>query len=206
MQETSTDRFHVVAVTVAADLAKVKALAKFITLEALNAKVLVARSGTLAMGFKPITDFMVSMSDTVIKLVEGVNQGAKTICRLSIQYVRARNYYNRLLGAERLVTEKQSHCNLEGLKRTAADRLEALQKQMWRETQNLIQILDDIEMNMRAADIISATSKIETVALQVQNKDSFMSVSDKLKRTAEEVRKHTTKDRRILSDALKMVG
>lgn len=206
MGKNTVDKFHVVAVNVAADLAVASELASFISLEAMNAKVLVSRSGRQALGFQPITDFMAEMSDKVIDLVSAVNIDAMAISKLSTQCIRSVHFKHQLDKALELSDQAAHQKDIIAFQMKADISHKILFSTLVKSTGALIDLLDEIISNMQAAFIMATTARIETAALKVSNQDTFYSVSDKLEDAARKIHACASQDKTMLILALKREG
>ena len=194
MRGKATDKFHVVAVNVAAALAKVSELADSVSMEAMNAKVLVSRSGRKALGFQPITDFMAEMSQKVMMLVSEVNSGVVIVSNLSTQNARHIRFMKQLTKALNLTAGAIYQADIIEQEEAAKQTHKQLEYSLDEATRLLISNLDEILVNMQAAFIMSSTARIETAALTLANQDSFYSVSDKLEKAAQDIRIDVIKD------------
>ena len=195
-----------VAVNVAADLATAKELASSVSLEAMNAKVLVSRSGKQALGFQPITDFMAEMSGRVIELVVAVNRDAMIVSKLSTQCLRQKHFKDQLTRALDLSSKAKFKKDIIQHQKDAEQSHHYLLSNLVRSTMELINLLDEIITNMQAAFIMSTTARIETAALTVSNQSTFYSVSDKLEEAAIQIHETASRDKTLLLLALNREG
>jgi len=191
-------KFHVVSANVASDLVEVYELANSISLEAMNAKVLVARSGDKALGFRPITDFMVEMSDETIRLVEAINIEALLVSRLSVKLIRASIRTKHLELAQVRSMGAIYENSIQNLLAVSAKGEEHMARQLEKHTVQLIKLLDDINSHMIAAQIMSGTSRIEAASVDVRYRTNFQSVSTKLDEASKGIRRRVVENKKYL--------
>jgi len=202
------NKFHLLAVSVAADLSDVKAEGEAISLEAMNAKVLVARAGTMALGFRPLTDFMVELADDTIRLVNEIEFEALAVSLQAVERLRTLNAVNQAQRAL-VLAEGAPVKHIGGLNvfvKKALDLDNARVEQLLDHAVHLTSLLEEISEQMIAACAVASSARIEAAAIEPRYSASFNSVSTNLQRCAEAVLKKVKASHSLLSQALNMTG
>lgn len=199
-------KFHLLAVSIAADLAYVKAEGEAISLEAMNAKVLVARAGSMALGFRPITDFMVQLADNTIRLVRDIEMEALAVSRQAVERLRTLKAVRMAQRAETLSQASQARYRTNISAFTAQTRKADEQKvsQLLQHAISLTKLLDEIAEQMRAATAISSSAKIEAALLDAQYAQSFNTVSQKQEECSKAVLGRVKSNLNLLNQALEL--
>lgn len=197
-------KFHLLAVSIAADLADVKAEGEAISLEAMNAKVLVAKAGSLALGFRPITDFMVQLADNTIRLVQEIEAEALTVSLLAVERLRTINAV-RMASKAHLISQETNARYGGGLRtfvKQTSRRDDGKVEQLLVHARKLIRLLGQIADQMAAATAISSSARIEAATIDPRYSQSFRLVSEKLDQCASTVLRKVKTNLRLLTDAL----
>ena len=197
-------KFHLLAVSVAADLAAVKEQGEAISFEAMNAKVLVVRAGAMALGFKPITDFMVELADNTINLVRDIEIEALAVSHHSVSRLRTANAVRMANKAVALAVDSKARYQAEikgfATKMVGADT--RMVDNVLEHTLKLIRLLKEIAELMMAANAVAASARVEAAALDAHYSRSFASVSDKLDECSTVVRNKVNSNLALLEKAL----
>lgn len=197
-------KFHLLAVSVAADLADVKKQGEAISFEAMNAKVLVVRAGAMALGFKPITDFMVELADNTIDLVQDIEYEALAVSHHSVSRLRTADAVKMAAKAEALAAESKARYQAE-IKAFASKTVGSdnrMVENVLEHALKLIRLLHEIAELMMAANAVAASARVEAAALDAHYSRSFASVSDKLDECSTIVRKKVNSNLALLEKAL----
>jgi hypothetical protein len=199
-------QFHLMAVTVAAELANVKEQGEAISLEAMNAKVLVARAGNMALGFKPLTDFMVELADSTISLVREIEKEALAVSHQAVQRLRTSNAVRQARRA--LSISERSGANtggpLKAFVKVVENQDDLAVDALLEHAFHLTKLLDDIAEKMLGAGAVASSIRIEAAAVDVRFSQSFSSVSDNLQRCSEAVLSIVKLNQNVLKRALKI--
>lgn len=183
-------KFHLLAVNVAADLSDVRERGDEIALSAQNAKVLVARAGSSALGFRPITDFMINLASDTAGLVNKIDQEALAVSRLAVNRLRTIGAVNTARKAVSLA--ENSGAKYAHILRNYAERMEASDRAIIENLQHhnnfLVRLLTEISSLMLAAKAMASSAKIEAAGLEPQNQAAFLSVAEKLEDCATTIR------------------
>ena len=175
-------KFHLLAVNVAAELSAVKAHGEAISLEAMNAKVLVARAGSMAMGFRPLTDFMVKLAEDIVHLVSEIELEALSVAHQAVTRLRTSNAVKL---AERSLALSNAHeakyrSDLPHFVETVRNRDAATVDRLLSHAYTLTKLLDEIVEQMLAASAVSSSIRIEAAAIDERYSASFHKVSTNL--------------------------
>ena len=190
--------FYVVAASVAANLRQAQLQAEAIALEAMNAKVLVARAGDRALGFRPITDFMVSLAENTIRIVGEVNDEALRVSSASVAKIRSSDAVARFTHASQLAEGKVYRQSLAAGTDSVRDQDRRLEQALRSNTQRLVSLLDEINHHLRAAGIVTSTARTEVASIEPGLRDSFHTVTDKLESAASAINALVMENRRWL--------
>ncbi len=197
-------KFHLLAVSVAADLALVKKQGEAISLEAMNAKVLVARAGVLALGFRPITDFMVQLAASTIRLVQEIEKEALAVSHHSVARLRTSNAVQMAEKAQALAKDSgaRHRASIDGFVASMLETDIQTNENVLNHTQKLILLLEEIVELMMAASAVSSSARVESAAIDVRFSQSFQSVSNKLEQCSGTVREKVKTNLAVLEKAL----
>jgi len=197
-------KFHILAVTVAADLAGVKAQGEAISLEAMNAKVLVARAGTMGLGFRPITDFMVRLAENTIRLVQEIESEALAAAHQAVERLRTANAVKLATQAGRLSQKARARWagDLDAFIEKVNMRDQQTVSELLGHVQQLTKLLDEIAAQMLAAEAVSSSIRIESAALDARYSKAFQSVANNLQKCSTSVLKKVKSNLATLNRAL----
>lgn len=198
------NKFHLLAVSVAAELSAVKEEGEAISLEAMNAKVLVARAGTMALGFRPLTDFMVKLADDTIRLVREIEFEALAVSLQAVERLRSLSAVRQVERALELSdgAPVNRRADIKDQVRRATGRDDNRVEQLLDHALHLTKLLDEISEQMVAAGAVASSARIEAAAIDHRYSESFKSVAAKLDLSAEKVLKKVKVSHRQLSRAL----
>lgn len=180
--------FFVTAVAVSAKLGLVLKEAKNISLEAMNAKALVARAGENVRTFKPITDYMVELAEDTVQLVEEINREALTISRSSLTALRGREAVGHFNRAKQKSRGAMYHNSYADVVIDAEKRLLKFQQELNRNISRLNDLLEEIETRMLAANVVTSTSRLEAATVSAAYRGNFESIVAKFELAAKNIR------------------
>jgi hypothetical protein len=197
-------KFHLLAVSVAADLALVKTQGEAISLEAMNAKVLVARAGAMALGFRPITDFMVQLAASTIRLVQEIEKEALAVSHHSVARLRTNDAVLMAQKAQSLADASGARYRqqIEAFVAQTIERDIQTNENVLDHTQKLILLLEEIVELMMAASAVSSSARVESAAIDIRFSQSFQSVSNKLDQCSTTVSEKVKTNLAVLEKAL----
>jgi len=190
--------FFVTAVAVSAKLGLVLKEAKNISLEAMNAKALVARAGENVRTFKPITDYMVELAEDTVRLVEEINGEALTISRSSLTAMRGREAVEHFSRAKEKSRGAMYHNSYVDVVVDAEKRLQKFQQDLHRNVNRLNELLEEIETRMLAANVVTSTSRLEAATVSAAYRGNFESIVAKFERAAKNIRATVQTCRKML--------
>jgi len=175
-------KFHLLAVNVAAELSAVKVHGEAISLEAMNAKVLVARAGSMAMGFRPLTDFMVKLAEDIVHLVSEIESEALSVAHQAVTRLRTSNAVKLAEKSMALsdAQEAKYRSDLPHFVETVRNRDAATVDRLLNHAYTLTKLLDEIVEQMLAASAVSSSIRIEAAAIDERYSASFNKVSTNL--------------------------
>ncbi len=191
--------FFITAVAVSARLSAVLKEAKNISLEAMNAKALVARAGENVRTFKPITDYMVELANDTICLVEDINREALLISRSSLTALRGSEAVRHLEKARGKSEKAPYQGSFENACSQAQYDLEKFQNVLRRNTRRLNELLEEIETRMLAANVVTSTSRLEAATVSNIYRANFEAIVGKFEKAAKNIRGIVKECRRVLN-------
>lgn len=147
----------VTVATIVAQLEVILTEAKSLSLTSKNARVVAIRAGEAALGFKSITNFINEFSGRTIQTTEHINLHASQLFRLALHHLRASQFEQHLANSLSLFDHPQSRA----LHHQAAGQVKDVMTALKHELQNLQWQFEEIEQQMRAAEYIAVTSRVE---------------------------------------------
>lgn len=190
--------FSVTAVTVAAQLSAVLSEARNISLEAMNARALVARAGDNVRTFRPITDYMIELASDTIRLVQEINHEALKLSRVALKRLDVAEAKRRFQHAQRLAQGASYLADMRPLVHQARQDELQQQRQLKHHLRQLTELLDEIELRMLAAHVVAATSRQEAATVEYTYKVGLEDIVNKLETAAERIRSIAHKSRSLL--------
>ena len=165
--------FFVSAATVAGNLVSVMDIAREISLAAKNAKAIAERAGEKANGFRPITDYINEMGYETGSRVNAINTAALEVSRIAVNELRASDVYQKLIAAKEYIGKDVPE-SIEKLIQEASERHAEHTAELENEKAKLINSLEEISIQMRAAAVIATCSRVE--ATQAEEFQSSLEV------------------------------
>jgi|GEM_PF-2304274 len=190
--------FFITAVDVSARLNAVLKEAKNISLEAMNAKALVARAGENVRTFKPITDYMVELAYDTIQLVEEINTEALQISKSSLIAMQGEFAVSQFKKAKLNSRNALYRDSFEKPMLTAQKDSLEFEKNLTRHTHRLHDLLEQIEMRMLAANVVTSTSRLEAATVSSVYQANFEAIVEKFEMAAGNIRSTLKKCRKLL--------
>ncbi len=179
--------FFVSSAVVAGRLLTVMQIAKEISLAAKNAKAIAERAGEKANSFKPITDFIDEMGRETIQLVEEINEQALSVSRSAVEELRCSEASDRFAKAAEILGEHQRSALLrDQVEHIRQDAL-GQQKEVRKQAQVLLDLLERIWSCMRASGVISTRSRVEAVSAE-EYQDSLNVVAETIEKASERIK------------------
>ena len=191
--------FFITAVAVSAKLGAVLKEAKNISLEAMNAKALVARAGENVRTFKPITDYMVELANDTINLVDDINQEALLISRSSLRSMRGQEAAEYFAAASEKAGDALYRESFLPAKKQADRDLAVFQNELMRNKRRLNELLEEIESRMLAANVVTSTSRLEAATVSTQYRANFEAIVGKFELAAKTIRATVMECRKVMN-------
>ncbi|MBD1584343.1 chemotaxis protein [Pseudoalteromonas sp. S16_S37] len=131
--------------------------AKNLSLTAKNARVVALRAGDSAFGFKPITNFIDEFSELTIKTTKSISLLSSNLFAIALSVVRHSDFQQRL----NMAAQKSEHADIHHLQQQGRLELIRAVKQLESAIIHLEGYFDDILKQMRSAEYIAVTSRVE---------------------------------------------
>jgi len=193
----------VIAATLAGHLYRMTLTAKLMLISASNAKGVAARIGGKALGFRPITDFIVEMANNTIAYASKINQLALSVSRISVVSMRATDAQQRFGRAQKLLSGTTQTTFIDQLIQTSRD----AQHDMDLEINNIIamleQQLDEVNQCVRGSTIVISNSRTEA-SRAGEFRPYLDSIADNIEIATDELRREIL-ECRILIDKLSVL-
>ncbi len=188
--------FYVVAAVAAADLSAALEVAEDVSLAAANANAIGHRAGEAARGFRPITDFMDEVARDTIRLVRDINQEALAISRVSIRKMRSDTAWLRFENVKKRVNNDTTSRSLETVLERVSLMIREEHQLVERHLRNLMALLDEVELRMRAVRSVAASARVEAIHTG-DYRPHFESVAETMDNAAEIIRERVLRNRRM---------
>ncbi len=182
----------VTAAVVAAHIHTATHHAQEMALVAKNARAIAMRAGDLAMGFKPITNFIEEIARQTTQSAATVNQLSLAIARIAVHRARMESFYVRMGRARRLSAPQSLPVRLEKQYSDAAVAIAALQQESEHKLLQLQQQLDDAVKEIRAANVIATAARVEA-SRAGGSKAQLEQVAQNIEQAAKAIRDDLTK-------------
>jgi uncharacterized phage infection (PIP) family protein YhgE len=151
----------VTAAVVAAHIHTATHHAQEMALVAKNARAIALRAGDLAMGFRPITNFIEEIARQTTQSAATVNHLSLVIARIAVSRARLESFHRRLGRARQLCEGQTLSPRLEQQYNDTGQALAALQRDSEHKLLQLQQLLDDAVKEIRAANVIATAARVE---------------------------------------------
>lgn len=194
-----TEHFFITALGIAGNLKSVLAEAEEISLQAMNAKAVVARAGESARAIHPIVDHAEELSRGVIRLVEQINRTALEITRTSISEFTeevATAYFRR---AQTLGAGARYIGGLDKAIEGADKRLDELHRNVADEVRGLSVMLDDIESALLAASFVTSKFRLEVGVSGSGYRENFEALVQKFETAVVNIQELVQKSQKALA-------
>ena len=183
-KQPQQDDFFIKAAMISGKLTSVIETAKQLSLAAKNARAIAMRAGTQARGFKPITDFINDMGMNTQELVGAINKESLDMSRSASSLLQLQQAHARYL----LVLEKIPDSGREKVKSIIHETEHDIKELTDKVNNHLYKLrneIDEIIKSIKAAGIISTTSRIEAI-----NSNEYRSGLETVASTVDEAAKH----------------
>lgn len=183
-----SEDFSIVAVTVAARLNEILLDAHSISIEAMNAKVLVSRAGEKARTFIPVTDFMIELARETTHLVGEINRAALMVSRISLKQLRTGRALSRIMVKLPQIHDARYGPSVDSAVNRISDEIKGYRDDLRNKTHFLEALLLEIEQKMRAAQVLSGTTRMEAAAAGADYRAHFHAVAENLEQSSKAIR------------------
>jgi len=193
----------VIAATLAGHVYRMRNTAKLMLISASNAKGLVSRVGDRALGFRPITDFIVDMANDTIHYANKINTLALAVSQLSVAATRALDGERRMARAgEQLEHPLHTEFIKQLIGRTHEHQTEMLGEINGFMSQLDMQ-LDEIQQRVRGATLVVSTSRTEA-SRAGEFRKYLDSIADSVESAAGELQREIVQCRKLIESLRKL--
>lgn len=155
------ERMFVIAARVAAHLHFATLIAKQLSLTAKNARAITARAGQQAAGFTAITGFIQELATKTIQLSQDINQIAVKIAMQATQLEKIEQAQACLTKVYHTAADSPHLYSIQEFKNRTTDTQLTLTGDFSSMLYKLIDLVEQIRMQIRSAEVISTMSKVE---------------------------------------------
>lgn len=177
-------------------------VAKKISLTAKNARAVTVRAGAQAAGFRAITDFIEELAASTIKTAEQIDVIAVGISRMASDNARNQQALDSLNKVEVKAKGAAHLMSIEHARSTADDQRQEYRDKFHQQFQRLASMLDDSAKQVRSANTISSTSKIEASQLGTFQKE-FRAIANDIEAAAQEIQRQLKDAESLLRQTMK---
>ncbi len=188
----------VCAASIAAELHLASQIARKLSLSAKNARVAVLRAGSQAASLKVISDFFDDLANQTIVIAARINISALDISRLAVMSWRNHKFLHCVEKAQLLNPHMHSDPMIHQLLENNEHR-QQLQDRYRQGMQQLVGELEEIQQFMRAANVISVTSRLE--ATQTGSfQATLVHMANTIQQQSDAIKTHVTRSQRLMQD------
>lgn len=200
-QANRNDPFFIKALNVVALLKAVLDQANEISLQAMNAKSVVARAGEKVRAIQPITDHMDKLAKNIIGLVGQISSNSLEISRASLTEFMEDMTVSHFKNALKLGQDSKYIRSLDGASEAATASLDATRNKIGVNVQTLSGLLEEIDVSLLAASAVTSKFRLEIGTSETEYEESFESLVEKLEFAIGDIRKniHDSKKTLIVS-------
>ncbi len=195
----SPSRASVCAASVATELHYASMVAHKLSLSAKNARVVVLRAGSQAASLKVISDFFDTLANQTIQIASQINRTALDISQMAVQSWRAQQF------TERLEQAKASNRALEHdptIRKCLARQERIVLTERYRKGLHILASeLDEILHFMRAANVISVTSRLEATQTG-RFEETLVHMANTIQQQADVIKDHVMRSQRLIQDLI----
>ncbi|ATC96267.1 chemotaxis protein [Pseudoalteromonas tunicata] len=192
----------IIVATVVAQLDVILVEAKNLSLTAKNARVVAIRAGQAALGFKSITNFIDEFSARTIKITQDIHNHSHLLFKLALEQLRASQFKEHVARAS--VIHNGNSATLKRINRQSISELREAWSRLGSEMQSLTAQFEEIRQQMRAAEYIAVTSRVEA-SQAGEYCDSLESVSDYIASAALRIKTAITINLNTLSQLQRII-
>lgn len=191
----------VCAAAVAAELDRASQVARQLSLTAKNARVVVMRAGNRAASLKVISDFFDDLASKTIALAKNINVVAIDISRLAVSGWRDSMLISQLHRSAELANQWGVDVSLNTYTAQLEMKHEELVSVFHKKLNKLASELSEIQRLMRAANVISVTSRLE--ATQTGEFEGILvEMANTIQSQSDQIKLHVSRSQQILESTL----
>lgn len=185
----SKNNYFVAAAVVAANLDRATKISEKLSLTASNARVVMLRAGPSAAGFRPLTDAIHRLADVTVSSSKKINIIAATLNATSVDMFRAARAVKYFTAVYQSVDDCAHLRSLDRVFERIKAEYEALLTLHRKQVKRLFDELDRLDSELRAAIILKTLCLTEASQAAGQYKQSFVSVSENVEGTVEDIKR-----------------
>ena len=191
----------VCAAAVAAELDRASHVARQLSLTAKNARVVVMRAGNRAASLKVISDFFDDLASKTIALAKNINVVAIDISRMAVSGWRGSMLVSQLHRSAELAAEWGVNVSLDASTQIIEAKHEELVDGFHKKLMKLATELSEIQRLMRAANVISVTSRLE--ATQTGEFEGILvEMANTIQSQSDQIKLHVSRSQQLLESTL----
>jgi galactitol-specific phosphotransferase system IIB component len=161
--------------------------ARELSLTAKNARVIAVRAGDKAAGFKAITDFIDRLAVSTIEQAVEINAIAIKLSRLSVEMARVEELLETYQTVQQRSRQSLHVASLVRPYNALQQQLDVLQLQFKRLRNELVFAITETRREVRSADIIATTSKVEA-SLAAEFKAPLEVIANNIEETSGQIK------------------
>ncbi len=188
----------VIAAEIAARLYRATRVAEQLSLTAKNAHAVSARAGQQATGFRAITSFIEDLAMTTISQASLISQQAVEVAMLATNRERTTQALNHFISIEQRAADALYIDSIQAPANTARQTLMGLDLEFRDKLMNLELQLEETQQQIRAASIISSTSKVEA-SQAGKFKPQLDVIAENIALAADEIKNYLRQARQLLT-------
>jgi hypothetical protein len=198
MTNTQPAGTFVIAAEIAARLYRATRVAEQLSLTAKNAHAVSARAGQQASGFRAITSFIEDLAMTTISQASFISQHAVEIAMLATNRERTMQALKHFVSIEKRAADARYIDSIQAPANTARQTLVVLEQDFRDKLLSLELQLEEIQQQIRAASIISSTSKVEA-SQAGKFKPQLDVIAENIALASEEIKNYLRQARQLLT-------
>ena len=182
---------------VASELSRAQSIAVELSIISKNARALAVRAGSTAAGFNEITRFIEGLSKLTIDAAEFVSGIATTQTKSANELFRIYSLLS-MLDHVKERSEPEQRLEITPIYSKIQQNAESLRDKINAKLKELIDSLDETKMELRATQVVSVVSRVESVRANKDFQDSLNSVADKVSNAGNRINDHLDNARKSL--------
>lgn len=189
MNQINDKKVFVVAANIAAELHFAVKQARNLSLTAKNARAIAIRAGNRTAGFRAITDYIDTLSHTTIQQAQNINHLAIKISQIAVSLARTEQLIEKYQQVKKTSAQATFISSIDEPLKAIIEQKEALHLDFRRCNHQLSSTIDDARKQMRSANVIATSSKVEA-SQAGEFKNALNNIANNIEHTSEEIKKH----------------